>query len=200
MLIASMNRLEFKSIHRCSFVFMGKIEFRIRSPPFKFETKKESNLKGKSMKTIKIRKITGYKKWIIVEVVEGSEEHKQIIRTNKIMNYQNNQERREFEKQRDVKENEVSADQLFDEEGFEFIDEALTPEEYVLEQFKNNLLWEAVQSLPQNQREIVILKFYHNLSIREIARLKGINHSSIAKSLQSALDKLRKVLNEEDFF
>lgn len=152
------------------------------------------------MKTIKIRKITGYKRWSIVEVIEGSEEHKQIIHTNKIMNYQNNEERREFEKQRDVKKNEVSADQLFDEEGFELIDDAPIPEEYVLEQFKNNLLWETVQSLPQNQREIVILKFYHNLSIREIARLKGINHSSIAKSLQSALDKLRKVLNEEDFF
>lgn len=152
------------------------------------------------MKTIKIRKITGYKRWITVEVIGGSEEHKQIIHSNKIMNYQNNQERKELKKQSEAEENEVSAAQLFDEEGFEFVDTDFTPEEFALEQFKNNKLWEAVQSLPSNQREIVILKFYRNLSIRNIAKIKGTSHSSIAKSLQSALEKLRNVLDKKDFF
>ncbi len=152
------------------------------------------------MKTIKISKITGYKKWTVVEVIEGSEEHKQIIHSNKIMNYQNYQDRKEFKRQSEAEENEVSADQLFEEEGFEFVDTDLTPEEYALEQFKNNKLWEAVQSLPPHQREIVILKFYRNLSLRNIAKRQGTHHSNISKSLQSALKKLRNVLNEKDFF
>lgn len=152
------------------------------------------------MKIIKIRKITGYKRWITVDVIEGSDEHKQIIRSNQIMNYQNNQDRKEFKRQSEAEENEVSADQLFDEEGFEFVDTGLTPEKYALEQFKNNKLWKAVQSLPQNQREIVILKFYRNLSLHNIAKIKGTSHSNIAKSLQSALEKLRNMLDEKDFF
>ena len=152
------------------------------------------------MKTIKISKITGFKKWTTVEVIEGSEEHKQIIHSNKVMNSQNYQVQKEFKRQIEAEENEVSADQLFDEEGFEFVDTDLTPEEYVLEQFKNNKLWEAVQRLPPNQREIVILKFYRNLSLRNIAKIKGTSHSSIAKSLQSALEKLRNVLDKKDFF
>ena len=152
------------------------------------------------MKTIKISKITGYKKWTTVEVIEGSEENTQIIHSNKIMNYQNYQDQKEFKRQSEAEENEVSADQLFDEEGFEFVDTDLTPEEYALEQFKNNKLWEAVQSLPPHQREIVILKFYRNLSLRNIAKRQGTHHSNISKSLQSALKKLRNVLNEKDFF
>ncbi len=152
------------------------------------------------MKTIKISKITGYKKWTTVEVIEGSEEHKQIIQSNKIMNYQNYQDRKEFKRQSEAEENEVSADQLFDEEGFEFVDTDLTPEEYAVEQFKNNKLCEAVQRLPPHQREIVILNFYRNLSLRDIAKIKGTSHSNIAKSLQSALEKLRNLLDEKDFF
>ena len=62
------------------------------------------------MKTIKISKITGYKKWTTVEVIEGSEEHTQIIHSNKIMNYQNYQNRKEFKRQSEAEENEVSAD------------------------------------------------------------------------------------------
>lgn len=152
------------------------------------------------MKTIKISKITGYKKWTTVEVTEGSEEHKQIIHSNKIMNYQNYQDRKEFKRQSKAEENEVSADQLFEEEGFEFVDTDLTPEKYALEQFKNNKLWEAVQSLPPHQREIVILKFYRNLSLRDIAKIKGTHHSNISKSLKSALKKLRNMLDKKDFF
>ena len=153
-----------------------------------------------NMKTIKISKITGFKKWTVVEVIEGSEEHKQIIHSNKIMHYQNYQDQKEFKRQSEVKETEVSADQLFDEEGFEFVDTDLTPEEYVVEQFKNNKLWEAVQSLPPHQREIVILNFYRNLSLREIAKIKGTHLWNISKSLQSALKKLRNMLDEKDFF
>ena len=152
------------------------------------------------MKTIKIRKITGYKKWTTVEVIEGSEEHKQIIHSNKIMHYQNYQDQKEFKRQSEAEENEISSDQLFEEEGFEFVDTDLTPEEYVVEQFKNNKLWEAVQSLPPHQRDIVILNFYRNLSLRDIGKIKGTHHSNISQSLQLALKNLRNMLDEKDFF
>ena len=152
------------------------------------------------MKTIKISKITGFKKWTVVEVIEGSKEHKQIIHSNKIMHYQNYQDQKEFKRQSEAEENEISADQLFEEEGFEFVDTDLTPEEYVVEQFKNNKLWEAVQSLPPHQRDIVILNFYRNLSLRDIGKIKGTHHSNISQSLQLALKNLRNMLDEKDFF
>ena len=172
----------------------------IHAPPFKFGSNKIQIERKRNMKTIKIRKITGYKRWTTVEVIEGSEEHKQIIQSNKTMNYQDYHDRKEFKRQREAEENEVSADQLFDEEGFEFVDKDLTPEEYAVEQIKNNKLWEAVQSLPPHQRDIVILKFYRNLSLRDIGKIKGTHHSNISQSLQLALKNLRNMLDEKEFF
>lgn len=74
------------------------------------------------MKTIKVNKIVGYKRWVAVEVVEGSEEHKELIRWNRAMNYVNKQDKKEMEVQNAIAENEISAEQMNEETGFEFVD------------------------------------------------------------------------------
>ena len=153
------------------------------------------------MKTIKVNKIIGYKRWVAVEVVDGSEEHKELIRWNRAMNYVNKQDKKEIEAQNAIAENEISAEQMNDETGFEFVDiDEPSPEEWYVQNEIKNILAEAISALPENQREIILLHFYQGISLREIAKEKGKRLFTIQKSYQSALDKLRENSILKNFF
>jgi RNA polymerase sigma factor (sigma-70 family) len=55
-------------------------------------------------------------------------------------------------------------------------------------------LWDALHQLPFNQRAAVVLRFYHDLPEREIARLLGCRPGSVGPWIQRGLRKLRKDL------
>lgn len=153
------------------------------------------------MNKITVNKIIGYKKWIPVEVIEDSDEHQELLRWNRAMNYVNKQDRKEMDKQNEIAENEISYEQKQEETGFELVDEdEPSPEEWYIQNEIKKVLWEAVMDLPEHQRDIVILHFYKGCSAREIAKIKGINHSSVCKSIKSAVDKLREALREKNIF
>lgn len=61
-------------------------------------------------------------------------------------------------------------------------------------------LREAVESLAQPYRTVVILFYYNNLSIIEIAAITGGTILAVKKQLSRARTMLRKSLNKEDFF
>ena len=48
-----------------------------------------------------------------------------------------------------------------------------------------------VQSLPDRQREMVILRYYHGMSLDDAARTLGISRSTAFHRLQKALKCLR---------
>lgn len=56
----------------------------------------------------------------------------------------------------------------------------------------------AVMNLPENQREAVILKYYHDLKIREIANITGQNENTVKSRLFNAIKNLKKVIGGED--
>lgn len=58
----------------------------------------------------------------------------------------------------------------------------------------------ALALLPQEQREAVILRYYHGFTVREIAQITGAGASAVKARLRYALAKLRKELEgyEED--
>ncbi len=144
------------------------------------------------MKRITVNKIIGYKRWMPVEVIEGSDEHKELIRWNRAMNFRNKQDRKEMEVLNEKAQYEISADQLADEKGVELVDvDEPSPEEWYIQNEINDILWDAVQELPENQREIIILHFYQGYSLRDISRRQGKRLFAVQKSFQSALDKLR---------
>lgn len=60
------------------------------------------------MNKITVNKIIGYKKWIAVEVIEGSDEHQEILRWNKAMHIIQWQDKKEMDKQSEIAENEIS--------------------------------------------------------------------------------------------
>lgn len=145
------------------------------------------------MNKITVNKVVGYKKWMPVEVIEGSDEHLEILRWNRAKNFQLKQDRKEMRRQNEIAENEVSYEQRQEETGFEIIDEdEPSPEEWYIRNELKRILDDAISELPENQREIVILHFYHGISLREIAKSKGKRLFTVQKSCQSALDKLRE--------
>ena len=68
-----------------------------------------------------------------------------------------------------------------------------TSERDVQEQF-DRLNW-AVQTLPEEQREVLTLKFDAELTLAQIATVLGISSNTAASRYRYALEKLRKLLH-----
>jgi RNA polymerase sigma factor (sigma-70 family) len=52
-------------------------------------------------------------------------------------------------------------------------------------------LRELIASLPRRQQEAINLRYYHNFSNEEIARIMGVNYQSACKFIYSALKSLK---------
>jgi RNA polymerase sigma-70 factor (sigma-E family) len=61
-----------------------------------------------------------------------------------------------------------------------------------------DLLWTAVRRLPPGQRACLALRFYEDLSEREIAEVLGCSIGTVKSQTSRALARLRKELSDED--
>ena len=61
----------------------------------------------------------------------------------------------------------------------------------------NHSLWQMVQTLSQDQREAVILFYYEDLPIKEIAQIVGAAPGTVRVRLSRAREQLRKLLEVE---
>lgn len=52
----------------------------------------------------------------------------------------------------------------------------------------------ALQQLPDYQQEAIILRFYHDLKIKEIASITNSKESTVKSRLKQGTDKLRRIL------
>ena len=60
----------------------------------------------------------------------------------------------------------------------------------------DDTLWQAVQTLPRDQREAVVLFYYEDLPTEEIARIVGTSPGAVRVRLSRAREKLRSILKE----
>jgi RNA polymerase sigma-70 factor (ECF subfamily) len=58
----------------------------------------------------------------------------------------------------------------------------------------------AIETLEPNHREIITLRFLHELSVEEISELIGINKNSVSVRIHRGLEALRKILGDADTF
>jgi len=56
------------------------------------------------------------------------------------------------------------------------------------------LLRDALQSLPDSERQIVLLSYYHDLSYREISETLGVPLGTVKSRMHSAVSRLRQLL------
>jgi RNA polymerase sigma-70 factor (ECF subfamily) len=69
------------------------------------------------------------------------------------------------------------------------------PEETVIHHEADRALWEAVHALDEKHRLPVILRYYHDLPVAEIARILQVNEGTIHSRLSIARDRLRSQLD-----
>ncbi len=71
------------------------------------------------------------------------------------------------------------------------------PQESILQQERAHVVQQALDRLPDIQREAVILRFYHGRKLREIAAITGVGLPTAKSRLKQGLDKLRRDLGRE---
>ena len=58
------------------------------------------------------------------------------------------------------------------------------------------MIEKALQSLPEEQREVFLLREYHGIGFKEIADVTGVNENTVKSRMRYALEGLRKRLAE----
>ena len=94
----------------------------------------------------------------------------------------------------------VSLDQqsMEDEENLT-LTHAIGAEEKGFSEFENaDLLQRGMRTLNEKQKEVIRLRFFENLSQREVAERTGVSQMSVSRTERSALEQLRRaVLSDE---
>ena len=74
----------------------------------------------------------------------------------------------------------------------------LLPEEAVMQNEKEAALWRSLNQLDEKHRIVIVLRYFHELSIREISEILSIQEGTIHSRLHSAREKLRSALEHLD--
>ena len=61
-------------------------------------------------------------------------------------------------------------------------------------------LTQAILKLPTKHKEVILLHFYQDMTMREIASVLDISASTVQKRVKAACGKLKKMLGKEDFY
>ena len=77
-----------------------------------------------------------------------------------------------------------------DNVGDEITEES--PEDEILQKEEAFIVRKAVLSLPDVQRDVIILRFYHNLKIKEIASVQKVSVPTVKTRLRRALKALKE--------
>ncbi len=70
------------------------------------------------------------------------------------------------------------------------------PEAALIQNEADAEVWRAVQALGEKHRLVVILYYYHDLAVAEIAQVLGINEGTVYSRLSTAHERLRDMLDE----
>ena len=86
---------------------------------------------------------------------------------------------------------------LEDEEVQMVTDQALCPETALIEKERVALLQQAMQSLPETARSVLVLREYGGLSYQEIASVLDVPIGTVMSRLNSARNRLRELLKAQ---
>ncbi|HHY93796.1 MAG TPA: sigma-70 family RNA polymerase sigma factor [Firmicutes bacterium] len=70
------------------------------------------------------------------------------------------------------------------------------PEETVLDRSEQEELWQAVCSLPLAYREAIVLHYYHELPLKDVARVLNVSPTTMRVRLFRARRKLAEILKD----
>ena len=70
------------------------------------------------------------------------------------------------------------------------------PEEYIIRIDEHEFIMRQIMNLPFTESQIIILRYYNNLKLRQISRLMDMSCSSVKRYLASGRRKLEYLLND----
>ncbi len=78
---------------------------------------------------------------------------------------------------------------------------SFSPEDFVISSEQNEehtrMLARCMENLTDRQREVILLRFYHNLEFAEISQVLEMNIQSVRNLLFRALEKIRKDMSDQ---
>lgn len=72
--------------------------------------------------------------------------------------------------------------------------EELLPQEHLLKKEERKAMMEIIATLPNRQREAIMLYYYENLSVKEAAGIMDISHQNVSLYLKLARNKIKQAL------
>ena len=105
-----------------------------------------------------------------------------------------NQSRSHLRKQKALERLKTSLTTLF---RVEFQKQTL-PEEMVIQNEKEAALWNSLQQMDEKHRIVVVLRYFHELSVTEISEILAIHEGTVHSRLHNAREKLRSALEDMD--
>lgn len=70
----------------------------------------------------------------------------------------------------------------------------VSPEEAAIQNEKEAAIWQSLSQLDERHRIVVILRYFHELSIAEISEVLSVNEGTIHSRLHTARERLRDAL------
>ena len=78
------------------------------------------------------------------------------------------------------------------------IQRQVLPEEAMIQNEKEAALWKSLNQLDERFRTVVVLRYFHEMSITEISEILSINEGTIHSRLHTARERLRDALEDLD--
>lgn len=65
---------------------------------------------------------------------------------------------------------------------------------------QSDSVMKALSSLPDIQKDVIILRFYYDMKLKEISKITNSSLATTKSRLKQGLDKLKNILNKDDVF
>lgn len=93
-----------------------------------------------------------------------------------------------------VIDNDAVLEGSLDTEGLSYHD---SPEEAVIKVDSKDYLMNQILNLPFTESQVILMKYYQNLKLNDIAQLMDISRSSVKRYLASGRERLAKILQQD---
>ena len=91
---------------------------------------------------------------------------------------------------------EDSYERLVEDEKRQFSNEDPTPEEHLMRSIENELLRQAVALLKEDERQLILLRFWQECSQSQVAELLGLSQQAVSYRERNLLGKIKKFLKK----
>ena len=91
---------------------------------------------------------------------------------------------------------EDSYERLVEDEKRQFSNEDPTPEEHLMRSIENELLRQAVALLKEDERQLILLRFWQECSQSQVAELLGLSQQAVSYRERNVLGKIKKFLKK----